>query len=667
MNFKRLILFLLCLLNAYFSYSQRESGLIQSRVLILLDESSSMIQPWASGKEKYKAAREIIMKLMDSVYAVNRDVEFSLRVFGHQHTVPENDCYDTRNEVPFSRDNRYQMAARLDDIHPLGVTPIAFALTEAADKDLTDVNTNAYSIILITDGGESCGGDICEVMKKLIKYKVYFKPYIVSLENDPSLRVTYSCMGDFLQVTKEKDIPKAVSTIVTAFRPVIKISASDYQDVQNIAAKAPSVLKVNKPEIKPDSEPAKKTTARDTALLTIVPRTSMLILKVSPPAMDKLEIEEQRIQLPTVIADIPFSHPVVKIESVIPAPVKLKVVSNPAPDTKIKIVNLDISLPKVVADTIAKRPADLLSKLKLAALNTFSVIFVIEDHTYAMRQIPSLPPFKADQPATKPVPDVPQKHEFHVETVDDRETTVSVYFTNGQGKFYNTSPQVILLDAATKQPVRKFFRTVDPSGNPDPQSDIPPGTYDLTLAGRPDYMLNSIVIAPHKNNKITVLVKKTTLSFAYENALGRQVKEFSAEVTERNKSQGRVQDQKCTEKLLYETGNYHIEINTFPRDVRNVDLDFDGETVITIPQPGFAKFTGDGSIHNVTLYRQYGDKFLSFYPMDLNDPKSQSQHLQMQPGSYQVHYQKGPIKGSVAEQVVPFMIKATQVTEITIK
>ncbi len=666
MNFKRLILIFLCVLSASASYSQRESGLVQSRVLILLDESSSMIQPWASGKEKYKAAREIIMKLIDSVYAVNKDVEFSLRVFGHQHTVPENDCYDTRNEVPFSKDNRYQVAARLDDIHPLGVTPIAFALTEAADKDLVDVNSNAYSIILITDGGESCGGDICEVMKKLIKNKVYFKPYIVSLENDPSLKVTYSCMGDFLQVTKEKDIPKAVSTIVTAFRPVIKISATDYQEVQNIAAKAPSVLKVSKPDIKPDIKPAPA--PRDQVNIAALPViTAMLAIRTNKPEMEIMAMAGQDLQLPALKVDIPFTHPVVKIDDIIPVHLKLLAVGSPLTDSKIKTVNQNMPLPKVVADTIPKRPIDVLSKLKPLARHTFSVIFVIEDHTYAMRNVPPLPPVKTDQPAPKPAPEVPQKHEFHVETTEDKETTVSVYFTNGQGKFYTTSPQVILLDAVTKKPVKKFFRTVDPSGNPDPQNEIAPGTYDLTLAGRPDYMLNSIVVAPHKNNKITVLVKKTTLSFAYENAPARQVKEFSAEVTERNKSQGRVQDQRCTEKLLYETGNYHIEINTFPRDVRNVDLDFDGETVITIPQPGFAKFTGDGTIHNVTLYRQYGDKFLSFFPMDLNDPKSQSQHLQMQPGSYQVHYQKGPMKGSVAEQVVPFMIKATQVTEITIK
>jgi hypothetical protein len=206
---------------------------------------------------------------------------------------------------------------------------------------------------------------------------------------------------------------------------------------------------------------------------------------------------------------------------------------------------------------------------------------------------------------------------------------------------------------------------VDPSGKPDPQTGIPPGVYNLTLVNRPEYHQDGIKIELNKNNSVIITVKNTSLSFAYDNAPGRPVKEFVAVVTERNKTQGRVQDQKCNEALLYEPGNYHIEINTFPTDVRNVDLDFDGETVITVDQPGFAKFTGDGKTQKVMLYRTYGDKFQGFFELNLNDPRSK--HLQMQPGTYQVHYPKGPGGGISTDQVQVFRIKATQETEITIK
>jgi hypothetical protein len=134
-----------------------------------------------------------------------------------------------------------------------------------------------------------------------------------------------------------------------------------------------------------------------------------------------------------------------------------------------------------------------------------------------------------------------------------------------------------------------------------------------------------------------------------------------AVVVERNKAQGRVENQKCTEAIEYEPGNYHVRINTFPEEVRNVDLDFD-EAVITIQQPGFAKFTGDGKLQKVTLWKRLGDKFVPFYELKLSDP--QSQHLRIQPGEYQAHYQRGPSPLTSLDKAKMFVVKPTQETEV---
>jgi len=285
------IAIIFCLLVALPAVAQFKSDLVQSRILILLDESSSMVQKWNGDKAKYAAAHEIILRIMDSVYAYNADVEFSLRVFGHQHTVQENDCHDTRNEVAFSKGNRNQMDFRLTDIHPLGVTPIAYALSQAAEYDLVDEQHNAYSIILITDGGESCGGDICEVMRTLIANKVFFKPYIVGLEDAPELRSSYACMGNFLSVTKEGDVPDAVSKIVTGFKPIIKVTKSEYKEIKELSANAPSILKVNPPHVVevPPPAPAPRPVAKVTSINHLVIASEKLSeLPIAEP--DKLKV-----------------------------------------------------------------------------------------------------------------------------------------------------------------------------------------------------------------------------------------------------------------------------------------------------------------------------------------------------------------------------------------
>ncbi len=194
-------------------------GTRQPRILLLADASSSMLQPWGASSTRFKTAGAIISSLMDSIYAVNAGVEFGLRVYGHQSPAQANDCMDTKQEVMFSKNNATQMGLRMASLRPFGVSPIAFSLQEAAANDLTDDARNAYAIILITDGGESCGGNICDVVQRLIERKIYFKPYIISLVNDTPLRKQYACLGTYLQAAAPEDIPAAIHTIVEAYRP----------------------------------------------------------------------------------------------------------------------------------------------------------------------------------------------------------------------------------------------------------------------------------------------------------------------------------------------------------------------------------------------------------------------------------------------------------------
>ena len=400
-----IVAFLMCF--SFRSVAQNNNGeLTQSRILILLDESSSMIQPWLQGKEKYKAADEIILRLMDSIYAVNNSVEFSLRVFGHQHTVEEHDCYDTKNEVSFSKDNRTQMAFRLADLRPLGVTPIAFALKEAAEQDLTDEVHNAYSIILITDGGESCGGDICEVVRTLLAKKVYFKPYIVSLVDYEPLRTEYSCLGNYLQVTKQKDIPVAVNTIVESFRPMLKISKTDYKELQKtIIANTPSILKVNMPTVSvQNDEPVKqepKPVVKEEPKPVVAKEQPKPIVKEEPkPVKEKPPVPKPPVPKPDTMVVMPpktSSHIVVEDVPVIKKDKLDRIKSNKARRFPILYVD-EVYTPRKVPETIFMKPEPVAAPVKPPV------------KTFADAGVQDIPPgVKVTKPVTKPKPVVKTK------------------------------------------------------------------------------------------------------------------------------------------------------------------------------------------------------------------------------------------------------------------
>ena len=724
MRVKILITLFIALAVTFGARAQSGGGReVTSRILILLDKSSSMINVWDGGRKKSKVADEIVLRIMDSVYKVNPDVEFSLRVFGHQSTVDENNCRDTRNEVPFRRDNRLQMEYRLDDIQPLGVTSIAYALQEAADNDLVDVAHNAYSIILITDGGESCGGDICAVMAKLAASKVFFRPYIVNLESSMQLRTAYACMGDYLEVTRYGDLPGAVSKIVNAFRPVINVNQKTYTEVKEVAATAPTVMNVTIPVIK----------VKDTVVHSVDPTKGLQQIAALVPATRYFAIDALAVAKPVKVAvppfvpvtqddapDTPEKEPTFAVTSV--APRALKTLTLPTPVSQQPRPTAVGRYEPQVEEEVPARPApEAISKLNTAPLRTLVKVtqgfvpvdmvkvgryepvlveevpprpdpitiarlqtppkrlinlFVLDGDGSILRprKVPPMPPLKFDdapaaKPAAKPVAGTPKPlpgkpAEFKVETEDAEQTTVQIYFTNGKGKFYTTTPQIMLLDPYTGDMVKRFYRMVDGDGNPDPQLNIQPGTYNLTFSESRNRVVNNLVIEPNKKNKVYIVVNKASLSFEYVGAPNRPVKEFSAVVTQRNRANGTITQQKCTDKLEYEPENYHVEINTFPLDIRNIDLDFD-ESVIRIPQPGFAKFVAEEGMNSVTLYEQFGDKYRSFSTIKLSDPVAK--HLQIQPGKYEAHYHKGPGGPNASEKVVIFLIKATEETVIELK
>ena len=250
----RLFLVFFLLIAGNFARAQAprtNDGLKQPRILILLDGSSSMLQPWGQGEQRFAAAGKIVLSLMDSLYHINGAVEFALRVYGHEHPAQEQFCYDSRLEVNFSKDNYTQMQLRLASLRPRGVSPIAWSLQQAAENDLTNDLRNAYSIILITDGGESCNGDICKIVSSLLAKKIFFKPYILSLVESPVLKDQYNCLGNYLQVAKEGDIGPAIHNIAELYRPMLTLPQMAIKPMQMLPVTPPPPKPI--PAQKPDA------------------------------------------------------------------------------------------------------------------------------------------------------------------------------------------------------------------------------------------------------------------------------------------------------------------------------------------------------------------------------------------------------------------------------
>lgn len=174
------------------------------RILIILDASGSMAAKWQS-KSRFELAKEILISITDSIYKSNKNIEFGLRVLGYQSHKDLNNCMDSKLVVPFGKNNTDRLKSSLDNITPKGQTPLAYSLLQAT-KDFPKDSISGHSIIIITDGIETCKGNACEASMKLSEKRISVKPYIVGLGISDSMINFYKCVGQVVNANDEQDL-----------------------------------------------------------------------------------------------------------------------------------------------------------------------------------------------------------------------------------------------------------------------------------------------------------------------------------------------------------------------------------------------------------------------------------------------------------------------------
>lgn len=632
MFFRRVLLLLFGIVFSTGLFAQKKEDYKQPRVLILLDGSSSMLNEWTPGKKRFEAAGDIILRLMDSIYSINAGVEFSLRLYGHQHTVPENNCYDTRREVMFSKNNYTQMSLRLSSLHPLGVSPIAYSLQVAAENDFVNEQDYTYSLVLITDGGESCGGDICDVVQKLLSKKIQFKPYIVSLVDYAPLKQQYDCLGNYLLATKPSDVTTAVHTIADTYRKILSVPVAKPK-LQEVSQKPVTPQKVLVPPVK---------------IQTKDPETTV-VAKVPEPKPAPVATEPEKEKTATPTPERP-SNSKIKVDNFSLKKEDIRRI----PALSLNHIRYPLFWSAV---TPKKRPVQ---KFPLPAREPDPVVSTPVNKPTTQ---PATPPKQATIKSATPAKHEPRDGKYTVQLEPAAETMMQLFFTDGKGKFYQSTPPVQLLDKTGNQ-VKKFYRTVDANGNPDPQK-IPPGTYTLLIGKTGNYRIKDVVIEAANNNKVMVVAMNGTLKFRYDDNPDRPVKEYIAQVRKTFEA-GTTFVQKCTEERELEPGNYHIEINTLPMMVRNIDLEFGWSYIIDIQEPGILQFTNQNAIGKVTLWAPLGDQFARFHIMDVpGNPNAQQARLQ--PGIYEVHWKRNPTHPNEPDVIQKFFIKSNQTTQVELQ
>ncbi len=205
---------LFCLLATAFALLAPASAAEKS--IIVFDASGSM---WAQidGKTRIEIARETIANVLGTYPA---DRELGLMAYGHRE---KGTCTDIELIVPPAAGTSAAISEAVAKITPKGKTPLSAAVKMAAEE--LKFTEEKATVILVTDGLETCNADPCALGNELEKAGVDLTVHVVGFGLTEEEGKKVACLaentgGRYIQASDAGSLTDALnSTVVAAPEP----------------------------------------------------------------------------------------------------------------------------------------------------------------------------------------------------------------------------------------------------------------------------------------------------------------------------------------------------------------------------------------------------------------------------------------------------------------
>ncbi|HHI88539.1 MAG TPA: VWA domain-containing protein [Hellea balneolensis] len=190
---------------------------VQGKTIIVFDASGSM---WGQidGKPKISIAREVF----DGVLAGwNKEQPLGLIAYGHRR---KGDCSDIEEILPPGKVDPQRFKKTLAAINPKGKTPISKAVRMAAEK--LKYEENKATVILITDGLETCNADPCATAAELEKLGVDFTTHVIGFDVKKEESEKLRCIAE--NTGGQYFTAATAAELTGAMNKVAKVAAQPY-------------------------------------------------------------------------------------------------------------------------------------------------------------------------------------------------------------------------------------------------------------------------------------------------------------------------------------------------------------------------------------------------------------------------------------------------------
>ncbi len=191
-------------------------------LVIILDCSGSMQAETSDGIEKMAAAKKVVA---DLIARTPDGLRLSLIVYGHDKRL---ECRAVAVLQPLTKMNsstRERLISQVDQLRPVGATPIALAL-DTANQELLRAESPNCGVILVSDGKETCRGNPSREAAELVasldtSFGLHVVGFDVSEDEQAALNEIRAAAGDdghYYEARNTNDLERQITEII---KPII--------------------------------------------------------------------------------------------------------------------------------------------------------------------------------------------------------------------------------------------------------------------------------------------------------------------------------------------------------------------------------------------------------------------------------------------------------------
>ena len=141
-------------------------------------------------------------------------------------------CGATQQVSPIASANANNLLSGMNSVDIGGSTPMVFALDRAVNQDFKGLDTiSSKKIVLITDGGENCGGDPCAFARKLMQKRsdIHIDVVLVSSSSRSLSCLSSATGGHFYTVDNLGDFSNVLTNSIQAEPTEVEPTQQNYE------------------------------------------------------------------------------------------------------------------------------------------------------------------------------------------------------------------------------------------------------------------------------------------------------------------------------------------------------------------------------------------------------------------------------------------------------